>query len=507
MHSIVLIDHHGYSQLAGNTGPVYLFKKGIKGIQVESADNHLKFRFNDKFSCARELLKKHTSSINIIFCNIDKHPLPPDLITNFKEHMALTNAPYAHADGQVFGIPDLSIEGISREGVNKLSLMKEKYLPNGLMNGYCIEGAEPYWWTRKQTEYYLKDHASLYQKPRSVSIEATAACNLHCLKCHCQSPLRTDQRRYEGPARMSFENWKIIIDKFSAEYPGIPFSPAIRGEALLHPQIVEMVEYAAKKGHSASFFTNGNLLTPDISKRLIEAGLSSLTVSLDANDPDLYRSLQPGGDFNRVVENVEAFLKLRRGKTPAIGMHFVESPENSDIFDAYLRRWFGKVDFVSKSICLDFLKGHRPWKLYSKPKHRIPCTWLWMNMYIHANGLAATCGMDIREQWNLGNILFQNASEIWNSEQYKKVREAQFSLKDCIKFCKSDLSWSGNISYQKIEDNSLITVGPMYMSYSPLPTRSFVFGKNVEKWLKQQQWVSQSVTNKLAGIYRRIILK
>lgn len=504
---IILLDGKDKSIVFGRR-LVYHLDEGVFGIKVRSIEGGKRSAYRDSLGCAKALFDSYSEAGTLIICRFKGHPVPSTLIADFIENLFKTNTPYSHLDGQVVGVPEFSIEGISREGVEKLLAQKNRYLPNGLMNGYVLEKAEPYWWTVEQVRYYLLDRFDdYYSKPRFVSIEVTPVCNLHCIKCHCQSPLRPDTTPYEGPTTMSFENWKFIIDKLSDDFPGISVSPTIRGEALVHPKIVDMVAYAVKKGHPVSFFTNANLLTTEVSRGLIDAGLMGLSVSLDSNDPDEYNRLQPGGDFNKVVKNIEVFLNLRKGKFPAIGMHFVESPDNIDTFENYRKRWSGKVDFVGRSVWLDFSRGHRPWKRYSKPGHRLPCAWLWLNMYIHANGNASLCGMDVREQWGLGNILEKNPSEIWMGKGYRHAREIQFNLKEAVKFCKGDLSWSGHLSYQKIEGNSSVTVGPMYICYAPLPSRAFIFGKKVEKFLRESSLVSASAREELANIYRRMVLR
>jgi len=51
------------------------------------------------------------------------------------------------------------------------------------------------------------------------------------------------------------------------------------GEPLLHPDILSFIRIATDSGIEASFYTNGLLLTDELSTSLVEAGLRSLCVS------------------------------------------------------------------------------------------------------------------------------------------------------------------------------------------------------------------------------------
>jgi radical SAM protein with 4Fe4S-binding SPASM domain len=88
------------------------------------------------------------------------------------------------------------------------------------------------------------------------------------------------------------------------------------GEPLIHKDIVEMIRYAAEKGVAGTIelLTNGVLLTPEMSRELVSAGLSRLVVSLQGTSAKKYKDVCKADiDFDKFVENLKYFYD-HRGK-------------------------------------------------------------------------------------------------------------------------------------------------------------------------------------------------
>jgi len=83
------------------------------------------------------------------------------------------------------------------------------------------------------------------------------------------------------------------------------------GEPLLHPGIVDMVARVKPLSTSVELITNATLLTPDLSKRLITAGLDILWMSLDGATPDNYADIRLGAALPQVLENIASFRKVQ----------------------------------------------------------------------------------------------------------------------------------------------------------------------------------------------------
>ncbi|MDR1051921.1 MAG: radical SAM protein [Deltaproteobacteria bacterium] len=122
-------------------------------------------------------------------------------------------------------------------------------------------------------------------------------------------------------------------------------------EPLLSPHIASLVAHGRQRGLvEAMFNTNGSLLTADVSRDLISAGLTRIMISLDAATKETYKLMRPGSDLGLVEENVREFLALRDragSRLPLVRLSFCLTSLNEREWPAFVERWRGKADFFS----------------------------------------------------------------------------------------------------------------------------------------------------------------
>ena len=165
-----------------------------------------------------------------------------------------------------------------------------------------------------------------------IYVEPTNLCNLNCRTCIRNS--------WEEPlGRMSDATFARIIEGAQAiSYPLTIFFGGL-GEPLFHPAIVEMVAQAKDARCRVELITNGTLLSPQMSKDLIAAGLDMLWVSLDGATPESYSDIRLGAQLPQVLQNIEAFRAARRAADHQveIGIVFVAMKRNIGDLPAILR--------------------------------------------------------------------------------------------------------------------------------------------------------------------------
>ena len=99
----------------------------------------------------------------------------------------------------------------------------------------------------------------------------------------------------EKKGYMDFGLYKQIIEQIAPHTSSVYL--LVGGESLLHPKLPEMVAYARRYGIRVLLNTNATILTPMLSKRLIDAGLSHITFALDGYTKDVYESIRVGADW------------------------------------------------------------------------------------------------------------------------------------------------------------------------------------------------------------------
>jgi MoaA/NifB/PqqE/SkfB family radical SAM enzyme len=120
--------------------------------------------------------------------------------------------------------------------------------------------------------------------PATANLAVTSRCQCDCV--HCSYDLF---KNTEKPS-LSTEEQKTVINQ--ALELGSNLIIFVGGEPLLNPDIFELVRYVDKNQAVVSMFTNGLLLTKENCRRLVEAGLHCLYVSIDSPRSEVHNKLR-----------------------------------------------------------------------------------------------------------------------------------------------------------------------------------------------------------------------
>lgn len=173
----------------------------------------------------------------------------------------------------------------------------------------------------REGKIYLHQPISHLSK---IYIEPTSQCNLSCRTCI--------RNAWDEPlGQMSDATFERLMNSIRAlEYPPAIFFGGF-GEPLSHPQIVEMVAGAKKLSNKVELITNGMLLTEECSRALIQAGLSTLWVSVDGASPESYADIRISAALPDIFKNIARYRDQFRqtiGGEPDIGLVFVAMKRN-----------------------------------------------------------------------------------------------------------------------------------------------------------------------------------
>lgn len=289
-------------------------------------------------------------------------------------------------------------------------------------------------WESYRDEDYAEYRAnwSQYPKDRYVShfplnldIETTDLCNLKCPMC-ARTMKDADKDNHLIKSRyIDKEAYMEIIDQ-AAEHGVKAIKLQYLGEPLLHKDVAFQVEYAKEKGIiDIMFNTNAVLLTPELSKELLEAGLDKLFISYDAVNPKLYEQQRVGTTMGIVIDNIYAFIKLRDEMSPRtqirLSMVMYEDPIWKKQFEAMKIMWDGLVD----SLGYGLFNERNPDKKYEYEEVKgFSCEQLFQRMFLKCNGNVTVCCVDDADEYIVGNWKKQKLIDIWNSSKYREIRDA-----------------------------------------------------------------------------------
>jgi radical SAM protein with 4Fe4S-binding SPASM domain len=255
--------------------------------------------------------------------------------------------------------------------------------------------------------------------PLHLDIETSNTCNLRCAMC--QIPFGKMESGY-----MSLELYKKIVDEAKKYFlPSVKFN--FRGEPLMHPKIEEYVKLAKDAGVlDVQFNSNGALLTDELSKGLIEAGLSRIKFSIDGVTPEVYNSIRKGTSYDVTIPKILRFIEIRNSlgeKLPSVQVQMVYMSSNKKEVVDYIGFWEDKVNRIGFSRYRSGSNKTGESGRVSGMGKRVPCAQLYQRMVVLWDGTMLMCCGDHHMRSPIGNVLTNSIADIWVSEKLSKYRK------------------------------------------------------------------------------------
>ena len=150
------------------------------------------------------------------------------------------------------------------------------------------------------------------QKKR-VCWNITTKCNQNCKYCH----------RFLGINDLTYEENKEILNNLIKD--GVNNITWTGGEALLYPNLKELLKISQENGIKNKLITNGMVLAQNENMREILDYLDSLTLSLDTINDDTNEELGRGKNH---FEEVKTILDYVKGKSLKVNINTVVSKKN-----------------------------------------------------------------------------------------------------------------------------------------------------------------------------------
>lgn len=306
-----------------------------------------------------------------------------------------------------------------------------------------------------QEDYGIREQAQEF--PMMCVLSFIYICNAKCPNCpYTNSDIRQD---YSDAAIMPEETFKLIADQCGEYGAWVRLSGG--GEPMLHPQAVELIEYAKGKGAKVGLISNGSRYNEGNLRRLLDCQTDMIEFSVDAGDASTYEKVRPGLNWDRLVKSAEMLLDMRNkagSQTKIIAS--VINQQDVDV-DKAVDFWSSRVDqvqvrkYLTWGINEDHSADDTP---YLPPEERVPCPFLFERLNIDSRGKIMVCGFDIRAVTNLGNIHEKSIKEIWHGKGFDYFRQKHLNRKgDDIPLCRNCPDWkyrSWKHNYWKLVNNA-----------------------------------------------------
>lgn len=267
------------------------------------------------------------------------------------------------------------------------------------------------------------------KKYKKIYIEITNNCNLNCSFCS------EVKRKKRFMTRDEFESILIKIKDYT-DYIYLH----VKGEPLLHPNIIEFLRLAEKYNLKVNLTTNGTLFSK-ISKELSECrSLHKINFSLHSeNNLDNY--------CEEIFKNVELLKDkiinyrlwtLKNNELDKKSQEIVNKiKEYYNLPQETVNKIYTSNNIKIKSTIYVDKDNEFSWPEVTTHKSNGYCYALKTQIGILVDGTVVPCCLDSNGVINLGNIFKENLEEIINSEKYTSLQKSFQDRKPCEELCKS----------------------------------------------------------------------
>lgn len=277
--------------------------------------------------------------------------------------------------------------------------------------------------------------------PSDVNVEPSNLCNADCVFCGYQFQERLHQ---EIPIDVASE---IIAAAKRAGVKRLGLTPVV-GEPLVNRRIEELIRIAAAppQALNTGLTTNGILLTPARYQSLVEAGLTSICISMTYPDEEEYFRIYRNKGLNKIVANLEGILDIFSNRSCDISLS-IRTPR---------RRWRGHPLFVRARTAgwhIDRNRFYDDWSgrtapimeaegLWTRPNRPkiLPCSMLYSGPHFFSDGRSTACGcrdLDGKSELRLDSKeLLCDMGKVYRTGAVEELRE-RFRNSDAPAICMS----------------------------------------------------------------------
>lgn len=289
---------------------------------------------------------------------------------------------------------------------------------------------------KRIVEYTIKRNALPF--PSAFCIQTINACNASCIMC----PLAQTEKK--TPIILSDKLFKKIIKEIIQEQLKFTYIYLfLQNEPLMDKDIFKKLRLIKRLSNGkikTGLVTNGSLFTKEKVKEIEQFELDELIFSIDAVTEATYNKVRQGLNFNDVLSNIENVIDSCYNGYLAV--KFVVQKDNIGELEHFKKYWLSKdipvqiTDLRNRSgdlnsfndIHLDDKKNTLSSKIIRFIMKKIirGCSTPLTTFNILSNGDVILCCDDFSNKLILGNVQQSSIKEIWNSENYNKIRDMLF---------------------------------------------------------------------------------
>ena len=262
--------------------------------------------------------------------------------------------------------------------------------------------------------------------PLAVVVEMGDSCNFKCRFCY------NSKKESKSNSHFSKELFIRLIAElamFSEPIDTLRITGDV--EPLQHPQFTEFIRIAKQSGNvkTIRMSTNAFLLTPGLSRDIIDSGMDIIQISINGMDNEHYKYVtNTDVDFSSIKENVEYLYSIKEQAhihIKCIGDFFTDEQRHefmsvfTPLCDTINIEWMVNQWL---DMDLDTAQGQNRFKMNTASSQI--CTRPFYSLGVHITGDVNSCTTTLGPPLSLGNVNDSTLYDIWNGKPMYDLRMA-----------------------------------------------------------------------------------
>lgn len=274
--------------------------------------------------------------------------------------------------------------------------------------------------------------------PFILFVDPSSSCTFKCKFCPTGHPdIIRNTGRWQG--QMNFNLYKKIIDELKEfDKPLKVLRLYKEGEPLLNKNFPDMIKYAKDSGYIQYIdtTTNGYLLSPDLNRKILDAGLDKINISVSGvNSKQFLDFADVKINFDKYIENIVNLYNIREeyGYECEICIKitgdFLTDNEKTLFYETFgncadrifienAAPCWPEFDVESNSgISLSKTRGIYNQPTEEKDENNVDtCPYIFYSITVNLDGTVSLCFLDWQHKLIIGDVRKQSLKEIWNGD-------------------------------------------------------------------------------------------
>ena len=267
------------------------------------------------------------------------------------------------------------------------------------------------------------------QKFKKIYIEITNRCNLNCSFCSKVEKKKKD---------MSLEEFEEVLKKVK-DYTNYIYLH-VKGEPLLHRNIIEMINLANNYNLKINLTTNGTLFKEKAKELGNCTNLNKINFSLHSenNNENYFKDIFDNIKYLNNITVVYRLWTLKNNELDKKSTEIVNKIKDYYNLSTEVVEKIKKEKNIKISSTIYVDKDNEfIWPVENDYKSSGYCYALKTQIAILSDGTVVPCCLDSNGKIELGNIFKESLEDIINKEKYQNLKKSFSDRKPCERLCQS----------------------------------------------------------------------